>query len=130
MTSFILGGSVFAAILIGVGQSAPAIPATAPRVVATTPGSDARIAPGRLVISVTFDQPMRRNSYSFVETGQGRYPDCDRTPRQSADRRSFTLNCRIEPGQSYAIGFNGGRFRNFVGANGVPAEPSLLRFSS
>ena len=101
----------------------------APSVVETTPADRAIISPGPITIRVTFDQPMRANSFSFVTTDRGRYPDCARRPQQSSDRRSFTLVCRaVAPGR-YAISFNGGRFQNFVGLlSGISATPAVLSF--
>lgn len=102
---------------------------TPPRVVSTYPAEGARLAPGPFTLTVTFDQRMRGDSYSF--TGDPRaVPACSVTPRLSADRRTFLVDCRAEAGRSYVIGFNGGPFRNFVSESAaVSAEPSQLRFS-
>lgn len=104
-------------------------PADQPRVVATSPVAGAVIAPGPFTLSVTFDQPMRRDSYSFVTTDLAPYPECERSPRQSDNGRTFTLRCVGKSGQGYAVGFNHGRFRNFVSRAGhVPAAPAVLAF--
>jgi hypothetical protein len=124
MTFFTLGTAAMAAFFLttlGAGD--------APRVVATSPAQDAVAPAGPLTLSVTFDRPMRGDGWSF--TGDpAAYPDCAETPKVSADGRTFTLACRVEAGRAYALGFNGGRFRNFRSRAGVPAEPHLLRFST
>lgn len=100
-----------------------------PRVVATSPATGATLAPGPFTLHITFDQPMRGDSYSFVATDVASYPDCEQTPQQSSDRRSFTLRCTGKAGQRYAIGFNYGRFRNFVSLKGnLPATSAVLTF--
>lgn len=121
------GISLTALAVSGVGSSPTS--SAAPRVVETAPADSAIIPAGPVTIRVTFDQPMRANSFSFVTTDRGRYPDCARRPQQSPDGRSFTLACRaVQPGR-YAIGFNGGRFHNFVGRqSGLSAAPALLTF--
>ncbi len=129
---FIMGivGSGIALTALAISGSGPSpTSSAAPRVVETTPADNAILPAGPVTIRVTFDQPMRANSFSFVTTDRGRYPDCARRPQQSPDGRSFTLACRaVQPGR-YAIGFNGGRFRNFVARqSGLSATPALLTF--
>ncbi|MET3667694.1 LuxR C-terminal-related transcriptional regulator [Caulobacter sp. 1776] len=116
----------FAALAV-VGHAAPAGP---PRVVQTYPAVAAEVAAGKIAIKVTFDQPMRPGGYSFVARDKASYPTCASTPTQSKDGRSFTLDCVVEPGKDYWIGFNSERFRNFTSTTGVPAVPAMLRFSA
>lgn len=104
--------------------------ATAPRVVDVSPAVGAEIAAGKLAIKVTFDQPMRPGSYSFIARDKATYPTCATTPVQSADGRSFTLDCSVEAGKTYWIGFNNERFRNFMSVDGVPAVPAALQFTA
>ena len=123
-----LGALAVLLALGGVGAARPT--AGPPHVVATFPSAGARVEPGPLRLSVTFDRPMQTGSYSFVGDPHT-LPDCGSTPEQSADGRTFTLSCRLEPHHGYTIGFNGGRFRNFTAEDdGAPAEPSILRFST
>lgn len=105
---------------------------SAPRVVGTYPVEGAVVAAGKVTIRVTFDRAMRPDSYSFVDSARGRFPDCGEVrPAVSPDARSFSIECTLRPGQDYALGFNGGSFRNFVGAgDGEPAEPSSLAFAT
>jgi DNA-binding CsgD family transcriptional regulator len=110
------------------GSAGPSMPA-APRVVATVPAQDATVAPGRTALSVTFDRPMRPDSYSFVRRSVETYPDCgDNRPLQSADGRTFTLICDLRPGRRYEIWCNDPPYLNFTDRNDVPATPYGLRF--
>lgn len=100
-----------------------------PRVVAVAPAPGAVVRAGRLDLTVTFDQPMQAG-WSFIVRDPAAYPDCARKPRQSADRRSFTLACRVEPGRAYEVGFNSDRHHNFASEAGVPAVPAVVRFTA
>lgn len=109
---------------------AEAPPAALPRVAASYPADGTVIAPGPFTLRVTFDQPMAPASYSFVTTGLGAYPQCQGKPVQSADGRSYSLQCRAKSGSAYAVGVNYGRFRGFRSAQaGAPAQPTVIRFS-
>ncbi len=55
---------------------------------------------------------------------------CQKTPTISADGMSFALDCTLEAGKSYALGFSGGSYMNFKNEAGVAAVPSELHFST
>ena len=124
MTALALASTTLALVLLA-PQSRPAV---APKVNSVSPAAGATVAPGTVTIRVRFDQPMRGDGWSFVRAAGGETPACAGTPRRLADGRSFELECRVEPGRSYALGFNGGSFWNFRGVNGLPAEAAVLRF--
>lgn len=104
--------------------------AHAPTVVRTSPAAGATVAPGAITLSVTFDQPMMGGSFSYVQKSAETFPHCGFPAELSADRRTFTLNCRLEPAHHYEIWFNSPPYMNFKNANGVPAEPHQLLFST
>jgi DNA-binding CsgD family transcriptional regulator len=108
-----------------VGAPAPTAP---PRVVATRPARGAIIAPGPFLLTVTFDQPMTDQSYSYTRTSPETYPDCAYPPILSHDARTFTLRCTAAPGRQYEIWFNRQPYMNFRGLNGVSSEPYQLLF--
>ena len=120
--------AVLALMLFIPSQATPEGP---PRVIMMRPAMSP-VPAGPVTISVTFDRPMRAKSYSFVRIEGADYPDCgDAAPVQSANLRTFTLRCRVEPGKRYKIGFNVGRFRNFVSAaDGQPALAATLSFTT
>ncbi len=101
-----------------------------PKISRSRPADGTVVPAGPVTISVTFDRPMQRDSYSFTSTDVAGYPDCDPRPQVSADGRTSTLRCTASAGKAYAVGINYGRFRNFVGANGTPARPEVIRFST
>lgn len=120
-----------AAVTLVKSSITSAAPGSPPYVVATHPAMHAETSAGTLLLSVTFSRRMRPDSYSFVMRDPRTFPKCDARPTVSADRKRFTLRCIVEPGRTYEVGFNNARFRNFVGeADGVPATPALLRFTT
>lgn len=127
---FLLGAALMSVLALIAFTLLPLRDDGAPRVVATVPAAGATVPPGPFALTVTFDRPMAPRSFSFVQARPGSYPDCARTPVQSADRRSFTLRCTARPGGRYEVWFNRGRFANFRSAEGVPAVPHPLRFSA
>ncbi len=114
---------VLAIALLLAGQAAP-------RVVEVYPAVNAEIPAGKVAIKVTFDQPMKPGGWSYVARDKASYPTCAAMPTQSKDGRSFTLDCTVEAGKDYWIGFNSARFTNFRSVGGVPAVPALLQFSA
>lgn len=135
MIVIVLATATGALLMHAQTQPAPAAqtlsPLARPHVVATSPADGATIKAGSIVIRVTFDRAMRDGSYSFITSDRGAYPACPGRPVRSRDGRSFTLRCTTVPGRGYAIGFNGGRFMNFVAQDtAVPAEPAHLAFST
>jgi DNA-binding CsgD family transcriptional regulator len=109
-------------------ESSPANPAAPPKVISTSPASGAVIAPGRFLLSVTFDQRMQPGSYSYTRTSPETYPDCAAEPILSADGRTYTLQCAAVAGRQYEIWFNRPPYMNFRGANGQSSEPHRLVF--
>lgn len=126
----LIGSIAMSIIILSAIFLLPAAPAQAPRVVATSPGAESTIAPGPFILSVTFDQPMRERSYSFVQISPETYPDCDNKPVLSGDRRTFSMRCSAKPGQRYDIWLNRPPYRNFRSASGLEARPFRLAFAA
>lgn len=105
-------------------------PSDPPKIVASWPAAGQVIAPGALVMSITFDHKMEAEGFAFSAAGQGQMPNCLKTPRLLSDEKTFVLLCTTAPDQSYAIAFNAaakGGFKSVAGAAAVPAE---LAFST
>ncbi len=118
-------------IAVGIHGSSDKTAPPAPRVVSTYPAAGAKVTPGPLRLRVTFDRPMRAQSYSLVRRSLETFPDCAATPlAQSADGRSFIWACRVQAGHSYEIWFNDPPYMNFTDRNGVAAVPFGLRFAA
>jgi DNA-binding CsgD family transcriptional regulator len=102
--------------------------AEAPRVIATSPASGAAVPAGKLVLSVTFDQPVRPDGLSFtMPEGQARFPACDGLPERSDDGRTIAMRCLVQGGRAYAVGLEVAGLAR-AGAPATAPRSSLLRF--
>lgn len=101
---------------------------TIPKVESTFPAQGAKVAPGLLVLRVTFSEKMREDGWSYVPSPKGLYPDCAQTPRLLDDKRTFVLICRTLPSKTYAVWFNQPPlvdFSNYSHRSAVPFELSF-----
>ena len=104
---------------------------TIPHVQSTFPALGAKVAPGLLVLRVTYDTKMRPEGWSYAEDAAADYPDCgSEGPRLLDDRRSFVLICRTLPGKHYAVWFNRPPMNDFSSMGRRPAVPFQLKFQT
>lgn len=103
----------------------------APRVVATAPATLADNVPASLgKITVTFDQEMMDQSWSWVKIGDESYPEPAGKPSYDAARKTCTLPVRLQPGKVYWVQVNGDRDRFFQTAARKPAAPYAILFAT
>jgi RNA polymerase sigma-70 factor (ECF subfamily) len=103
----------------------------APTVVKTAPAAEARdVDPALAEIQVTFSKPMKDGSWSWSTSGNGKFPDTTGKPHYLADGRTCVLPVKLIPGTAYAIWLNSQKFKNFKDANGTPAVPYHLVFTT
>jgi hypothetical protein len=109
---------------------APAAPpARVPRIVGTSPAALANnVSPALDKITVTFDQEMMDNSWSW--TGGGKTFPKVAKPYYDAANMTCTLPCKLEPGKVYWVGVNSPSFHNFVSAEGAPAPRYVILFAT
>jgi hypothetical protein len=101
-----------------------------PKVVGAYPAQGASVAPGILIIRVTYDTRMQGQSWSYVTSRDGEYPECAASPRLLDDHKSFALICRTLPKKTYALWFNHGDYQNFTSISRRPAVAYELKFST
>jgi hypothetical protein len=100
-----------------------------PRVDSTFPAQGSKVAPGILVLRVTFTERMHEDGWSYVPSAKGLYPDCAKTPRLLDDHKTFVLICRTMPSKTYAVWFNQPPLVDFSGG-GHSAIPYELVFTT
>lgn len=100
-----------------------------PAVVSTYPAAGDAVAPGALVLKITFDQRMSPESWRF-DRGDERYPSCLARPRLLANEKTFVLLCTIGANGQFAIQLNGPGDGGFVNLANQRAKPLLLQFST
>jgi hypothetical protein len=101
-----------------------------PKIVASFPAAGEVVAPGALVLHITFDQKMEAGGFAFAAAPGGQMPACLKTPRLLNDEKTFVLLCTTARKTAYALAFNAapqGGFQNIAGNRAVPA---LLAFST
>ena len=101
-----------------------------PHVQSTFPAVGAKVAPGLLVLRVTYDTRMRSQGWSYAKESGAEYPDCAKSPRLLDDRRSFVLICRTLPNKAYAVWFNRPPLDDFASVSRRPAVPFELKFAT
>ena len=102
-----------------------------PVVVKTEPqaGSD-NVDAGLDRIAVTFSKQMRAKSWSWVLLTKGSFPQVVGQPKYVADRRTCVLPVKLQPGKTYAVWINTGRYTGFKDSEGRSAVPYLLVFKT
>ena len=108
--------------LSGVTVTAPA--PTLPKVVSTFPEDGKSVAPGALILKITFDQKMDPEGWDYGK-GTDAYPDCLARPRLEPDEKTFVLLCTVGPKSSFSVALNSsgqGAFENGAGQKATPAS--------
>lgn len=101
-----------------------------PRVISTSPADKSTISPGPFDLTVTFDKPMMRDSYSFVRVSPETFPDCLPKAQLLTDGKSYTFRCTAKAGREYEIWFNRPPYMNFKSRAGISAQPHSIKFKT
>lgn len=102
------------------------------RVESSTPLNGATNVDAALAeVVIVFNQPMRQDSWSFVITEAGEFPETTGDP-SFRDERTCVLPVKLEKGKTYAVGVNSAQRRGFVSAadDARAAEPYILVFKT
>lgn len=113
--------------LSGVTVVAPA--PTLPKVVSTFPEEGKSVAPGALILKVTFDQKMDPGGWDFGK-GMDAYPDCLARPRLEPDQKTFVLLCTVGPKSRFSIALNSSSQGAFENEAGQKATPATFNFTT
>ena len=79
-------------------------------------------------IRVTFSKPMMDKSWSWTQGNVYSFPETTGPIHYLADKRTCVMPVKLEPGKTYVIGINGGRFNNFKDAAGNPSLAYTIGF--
>ncbi|WP_293907017.1 hypothetical protein [Phenylobacterium sp.] len=105
-------------------------PTLPPKVVASYPADGAAVAPGVLVLKLTFDQRMAGTGFDLAPVADAEAPHCLKTPRLLNDGKTFVVLCTLLPGKSYALALNAGPAGGFTNETERRAAPASLRFTT
>jgi hypothetical protein len=111
----------------GVTVMAPA--PTLPKVVSTFPEDGKSVAPGALILKITFDQKMDPDGWDFGK-GADAYPDCLARPRLEPDEKTFVLLCTAGPQSRFSITLNSSSRGGFENGAGQKATPATFNFTT
>ena len=108
-------------------------PTNPPKVASSYPAEGQAIAPGVLILKVTFDQKMTAKGWNYAaappsDSGVADKPDCVTTPRLLKDDKTFVLLCRVTSGKTYKVALNAQRPGGFANQAENPAETHVLSF--
>ena len=85
-----------------------------PVVVKTVPEAGSKnVAPGVVEIRVTFSKEMMDKMWSAANAWQGSTPANVGEPRYEADRKTWVLKVKLEPGKTYGYWLNSPKFSSF-----------------
>ena len=111
-------------------SSLTVVPRDPPQLASSFPAAGQVVAPGVLVLKLTFDQKMLGTGFALAAAPGGAMPDCLKTPRLLNDGKTFVLLCTTAPKTSYALAVNAGTAGGFENAGEVRAAPATLSFST
>jgi hypothetical protein len=111
-------------------EAAPALEAamqSKPKVVAMTPENGAGdVDPATTALVVTFDRPMRNQSWAVVGGGE-HFPKLGK-PGYDAERKVLTIPCELKPEWRYEFWLNRGQYQSFRSAGGEALAPVKVTF--
>lgn len=115
------------------GWGAGLAQAQTPKVVGTVPAAnETDVDPGLDQIVVTFDMPVKMNSWSLVPVGDGTFPDlAGDEPITFRDNKTCVIKVSLRAATAYGLAFNSKTRQGFKSAkDGTPAEPYQLFFKT
>ena len=107
-----------------VGRSDP------PKIVSSFPAAGAVVAPGVLVLKISFDEKMLADDFAVAAAPGAQMPSCLKTPRLLNDQKTFVLLCTTAPKSAYSLAFNAAPEGGFANIGGQRAAPVTLSFST
>ena len=110
------------------GQNIESIP---PVVIKTVPEAGAKsVQSGMVEIKVKFSKEMTDGSWSWSSAWQDSTPEMVEKPKYEADKKTCVIKVKLEPNKTYGYWLNSQKFGNFKDAQGRPAVPYLLTFTT
>ena len=122
----LMAGNLFAQT-----DAVPTVDSVAPVVVKTVPEAGAKdVAAGEMEIKVTFSKEMTDNSWSWSSAWKGSEPAIIGKPRYTADKKTYILKVKLEPGKTYGYWINSQKFTGFRCKQGKAAVPYFFVFQT
>jgi hypothetical protein len=119
------------AMIILIGTSCAANDTKAPNVVETYPASGSiDVDASTREITVTFDEPMKDGSWSWVYVDKNKFPVMTGPPYYKPGHLINVLPVKLESNKTYEVWINSEKFKNFKDRVGNSAIPFRLVFTT
>jgi hypothetical protein len=120
----VVAAIVAAPLLIPGRTGATEVDVVPPLVSCTSPlNGAANVDPATTELRVTFSEPMRDGSWSWVMEDAATFPELAGDPHYTDGGRTCVLPVRLEPGRKYVLLLNSGQYRNFADRAGNALAP-------
>lgn len=111
-------------------ESAQAESEEPPKIVASSPQpGDTDVDPALSEITVTFDRDMA-GGFSWTGSGPNYPPTPEGKRAHWLNKRTCALPVKLQEANYYRVGINSKSFQNFRSADGIPAMPSAIYFTT
>ena len=123
------------AVAVGGSAQAPreiTVQGMPPSVVKTVPqAGDTAVDPALGEIRATFSKDMMTDRmWAVCRISKDTFPQTAGQPHYLKDKRTFVMPVKLEPGKTYVLWFNRGRFNSFKDTRKNSAVPYLLVFQT
>ena len=103
----------------------------APRVVDTFPPNGSQdVDPSINEISVTFNEEMMDQNWSWAYTNKNEFPETTGQPYYTESYRKNVFPVKLEPNKEYVIWLNSQKFKNFKDRSGNRLVPFKFTFKT
>ncbi len=85
---------------------------------------------GERVLTVKFDRPLNKETWSWVKESPETSPEVIGRPSFDADGSGASLKVKLEPGRMYVVWLNNATMKGFADLEGVPLLPFRWTFST
>ena len=124
--------TIFAGIAGAENKTKITVKIMPPSVVKTVPrAGDTKVDPALKEIAVTFSKDMMtKNMWAWCSQSPETFPKAGKNIRYLKDKRTCVLPVKLEPGKTYVIWINTGKFNSFRDTENNPSVPYLLVFQT
>ena len=132
----LISGIAVAATMLGVAALAQAVKeysvkALPPSVVKTVPQAGATdVDPALKELKFTFSKDMVDGSWSVCQVSKEHYPETAGKIHYLPDKRTCVMPVKLQPGKTYVLWLNLGKFQSFRDTEGHSSVPYQLVFET